>query len=286
MPDSRKGRLIVFGALILAVGFWNRLAAQGAHNTETHTVLAVFAHPDDEFMVSPILSRLAREGHRVHLAIASDGRYGVAEHAGIPAGDSLAAVRAKEIRCSANELAIEPPSLFGLKDGFAHKEPQLGTLLADFNKIHQEVHNLITELQPDIIITWSPGGGYGHPDHRAVSNIVTEVLQKGDIPEQSTLFYTGLSTQKFESLPDFSQPVIQWFASSWHTTDAELLTTRVPYSNMDLQNAREALGCHQSQFTGKDMDELILMLDYLYDGELTLRPWNGNMTKVTNWMRP
>src|SRR5687768_2626332 len=67
------------------------------------TLVAVFAHPDDESIVSPALAHYARHGTRVYVVIATDGRKGVAKHAGIPAGDSLATVRAGEARCSARE---------------------------------------------------------------------------------------------------------------------------------------------------------------------------------------
>ena len=40
---------------------------------EDHTLLAVFAHPDDEFLISPLLARYAREGADVHLAIVTRG---------------------------------------------------------------------------------------------------------------------------------------------------------------------------------------------------------------------
>jgi LmbE family N-acetylglucosaminyl deacetylase len=53
-------------------------------------LLAIFSHPDDEATVSPVLAKYAAEGVTVYLAIATDGRYGVTDHAKIPAGDSLA----------------------------------------------------------------------------------------------------------------------------------------------------------------------------------------------------
>src|SRR4051812_42831901 len=68
------------------------------------TLVAIFAHPDDETIVSPALARYAREGNKVYVIIGTDGRKGVSEHAHIPAGDSLAAVRAGEARCSARAL--------------------------------------------------------------------------------------------------------------------------------------------------------------------------------------
>src|SRR6266550_4817140 len=58
---------------------------------QNRPVLAVFAHPDDERVVAPLLARLAREGREVHLVIATDGSKGVRPHAGIPAGPQLAA---------------------------------------------------------------------------------------------------------------------------------------------------------------------------------------------------
>ena len=40
------------------------------------TVVAVFAHPDDETLIAPALARLAREGARVYLVVVTDGRLG------------------------------------------------------------------------------------------------------------------------------------------------------------------------------------------------------------------
>jgi len=79
-------------------------------------LVAVFAHPDDETIVAPALSHAARNGATVYVVIATDGRRGVSRHAGIPAGDSLAAVRAGEARCSAAALGARPPVLLGFED--------------------------------------------------------------------------------------------------------------------------------------------------------------------------
>ena len=46
-----------------------RAAAQGA----PRTLVAVFAHGDDEGAAAPILARYAREGAQVYLVIATDG---------------------------------------------------------------------------------------------------------------------------------------------------------------------------------------------------------------------
>ncbi len=283
---THLSRFLTLFVLVSTLLAWTGITTSETSNrSKERTILAVFSHPDDELTVAPILSKFAERGYEVYLAVATDGRFGVTEHAGIPSGDSLAAVRTEEIQCSAEALGINPPKLFGLKDGFAHKQPELGNILADFGRIHNELSKLITELKPDALITWGPGGGYGHPDHRAVSNIVTEVYQLGGPDWPETLLYTGMSSEKFESLPEFTQPVMQFFTTRWHAIAPEFLSVRIPYSESDLTKARKALGCHRSQFTSADMDELTELLDHVYNGNVTLRPWNGDADAAMNLLK-
>ena len=53
------------------------------------TLVAVFAHPDDESAASPLLARYAREGVKVYLIIATDGAAGGLQTS-IPRGPELA----------------------------------------------------------------------------------------------------------------------------------------------------------------------------------------------------
>jgi LmbE family N-acetylglucosaminyl deacetylase len=157
------------------------------------TLLAVFAHPDDEEVITALLARYAREGVDVHLAIATDGQKGERKQAGIPAGEALAAARAEEARCSCKALGIHPPILMGLVDGELYKRENQAALL-------REVARLFAELKPDVVITWGPDGVTGHTDHRLVSSLVTQVFQaaEGDTPGQ--LFYAGLPAERLEAL--------------------------------------------------------------------------------------
>src|SRR6266487_3165200 len=75
------------------------LAAQGA----ARTLVAVFAHSDDEGVAAPILARYAREGVKVHLIFATDGAEG-GTHTSISLGAELARARAEEARCAADAL--------------------------------------------------------------------------------------------------------------------------------------------------------------------------------------
>ena len=90
-------------------------AKPGLESGARRTLLAVFAHPDDESTVSPVLAKYPGRGVTVYLAIATDGRLGVTQHAGIAAGDSLAAVRWNRLKCAAEKLdipALESHSAF------------------------------------------------------------------------------------------------------------------------------------------------------------------------------
>ena len=160
--------------------------------TDSRTLLAVFAHPDDETSVGPLLARYAREGVTVYLAIATDGQKGVREHAGIPAGAELAAKRAGEARCACQALGIEPPILIGLEDGAMAQEENKAALV-------REVTRLFAELKPDAVITWGPDGLSGHTDHRIVSAIVTEVYQAAEDPP-GQLYYVGFATESVARL--------------------------------------------------------------------------------------
>jgi LmbE family N-acetylglucosaminyl deacetylase len=71
---------------------------------EPRTLLAIFAHARDHHRATPVPN--AREGVRVHLAIATNGDKGVREHAEIPAGTALAQARAAELDYACQALGI------------------------------------------------------------------------------------------------------------------------------------------------------------------------------------
>ena len=132
-------------------------------------VVAVFAHPDDERVIGPLLSRLAREGRETHLVIATDGAKGVRDFARIPAGPELAAVRTKEASCAAKRLGVRHLHLLGLPDGGLASFDALG-------KLRSALVAIIDSLGPAAIITFGPEGGTGHPDHRLVGDVVTDAV--------------------------------------------------------------------------------------------------------------
>lgn len=232
-------------------------SAAGAQEVR-RTLVAVFAHPDDEVFVAPILARYAREGHDVYLVIATDGHLGVREFAAIPAGERLAAVRAEEARCAARELGIHPPILLGLPDA---------GIAAHLPRLRAEVARLFAELQPDVAITFGPDGATGHPDHRLVGNVVTEVMQQGELAWLRALYYVAVPAERAGAVPE-SMPRIA-------TTAERYLPVRVRYEPRDRAAAIASFACHPSQFSPDEQAVINTALEQVGQGIVYLRPWYG-----------
>jgi LmbE family N-acetylglucosaminyl deacetylase len=240
-------------------------AASSASPAEgPRTLLAVFAHPDDETLVGPLLAAYARRGIRVQLAIVTDGEKGTQAHAAIPAGPELAKVRAEEARCSCRALGIEPPILLGFKDGELGKQSRPPWV--PLAEVQAELAKLLARARPDAVITFGPEGAYGHPDHRLVGAVVTQLVQAGADGAPARLFYPGLPK---DGLPKREGGI------PWSPTDPRFLTVRVPYEAKDLAASRAALACHKSQFRAEELEPLAQFMDQVLGGRVYLRPWFG-----------
>lgn len=233
-------------------------------------LVAVFAHPDDERIVGPLLSRYAREGHAVYLVIATDGSKGVRDFSGVPAGDSLARVRAGEARCAARQLGIHPPILLGLVDA---ELASFGSL----ERLRAGVRRVFRELQPDAAISFGPEGGTGHPDHRLVGDAVTEVVQSGGPGIPQALYYPSLPAERMASAPA-AEPTVTSVLERY-------LPIAVRFAPEDLEATRRAFACHATQYSAAERDAVMRYLAHGFDGAVHLRPWYGEGERRTDLWR-
>jgi LmbE family N-acetylglucosaminyl deacetylase len=121
-------------------------------------------------------------------------------------------------------------------------------------------------LNPDVVVTWGPEGGYGHPDHRLVSDAVTQVIQTKKTP--IILVYAAFATEQVKSLNS------AWPAElPWHTTDPSYLMVRVPFSNADQARYHQAFECHKSQYTAEQFEKIEKGLDSGWAGRVWFRRW-------------
>jgi LmbE family N-acetylglucosaminyl deacetylase len=132
------------------------------------TVLAVFAHPDDESLAcGGTLARLADLGMRVVVMCASHGERG--SHAGPAWDDQLGRIRAAEMHAAASALGIAQVILLNHPDGdlrWAH--------VSEFNA---ELLLFIRRYTPIAIITFGEDGLYWHLDHVGVYERTTTAVR-------------------------------------------------------------------------------------------------------------
>ena len=88
------------------------------------SVLAIFAHPDDEITIAPVLSRMARTGGEVTLVFATSGDAGPGVTTMEP-GEELAALREDEAGCAAFALGLDEPIFWRLGDGTLNHVSQI-----------------------------------------------------------------------------------------------------------------------------------------------------------------
>jgi LmbE family N-acetylglucosaminyl deacetylase len=234
-----------------------------AHTQMKRPIVAVFAHPDDERVIGPLLSRLAREGRETHLVIATDGAKGVRDFVRIPAGPELAAARVKEANCAATRLGVRQLHLLGLPDAGLASFDALGKLRAALVAI-------IDSIKPAAIITFGPEGGTGHPDHRLVGDVVTQIIQSDARYATVDLLYASLPSERLRTAPR-ARPGVNGMTET-------LLTVRVPFEQQDLIAGREEFACHRTQYAPAEMDSVNAYLAHAWNGMVWLRPWNGKLS--------
>lgn len=207
-------------------------------------ILTVFAHPDDETTMGAVLAKYAEESE-VYLLIATDGSFGVTDHMGIPAGDSLVKIRQKEAECSCASLGIHPPVFLGLQDGlglnghgnFYEQEPLLKTRLLE----------AIERIQPTTIITFGPDGDTGHPDHRLLGAITTEILLREGLTDKIDLYYFGWTKEQADKY--------SWWGINY--MDQSVMDTEIRFDQDDEEKAMNSIRCHKSQYTTGEMEQWI-----------------------------
>ncbi len=137
-------------------------------------LMAVLAHPDDESLgFGGTLAKYASEGVEVFLLTATRGDGG--RYRGLPRGDeqhpgrsALGQIREAELRAAASALGIREVSVLDYEDGHleaANPRDAIGRIAAALRRV-----------QPDVVVTFGPDGGYGHPDHIAISQFATAAI--------------------------------------------------------------------------------------------------------------
>jgi len=144
-------------------------------------LLSIFAHPDDEsFGAGGTMALAAAAGNPVWVLCATNGDQGGrpgevgVDHALDPE------IRRAELACACKELGVNEPIFLGYRDsgmeGWGAPEGSLSRAPAD--EVVERILAIIRQLRPAVIVTFDPGGVYGHPDHTACSDTATAAYRR------------------------------------------------------------------------------------------------------------
>ncbi|GAB3939617.1 N-acetyl-1-D-myo-inositol-2-amino-2-deoxy-alpha-D-glucopyranoside deacetylase [Corynebacterium tapiri] len=157
-------------------------------------VVAVHAHPDDEsIFTGGTLAQLARRGADVTVVTCTLGEEGevigapfgelVADHA-----DQLGGFRIAELTQALGHLGVRGEFLgaagrfrdSGMVGSPAHDNPRAFVRRTD--EAIECLVEVFRRIRPEVVITYGPDGGYGHPDHIQAHRITHAAAEIVDVP--------------------------------------------------------------------------------------------------------
>jgi LmbE family N-acetylglucosaminyl deacetylase len=126
----------------------------------------MFAHPDDEtFCAGGTFAKYIATGAEVLVVSATHGEAGQIRSPRVATRRTLGAVREQELRLACQRLGVQHSLCLEYVDGTLQS--------VDVQELTGQVVEIIRRFRPDIVITFGPDGGYGHPDHIAISAATT-----------------------------------------------------------------------------------------------------------------
>ena len=144
------------------------------------------AHPDDEALLTAgTMARLAAQGRRVVLVVATAGENGLADTALQP---DLGDHRMAELRASARALGCARVEHLGYGDSGVdgHATAGPGTVepfaSADPTRAAVRLSELLIEEQAQLVTGYDAAGGYGHPDHVQVHRVAARAAALAGTP--------------------------------------------------------------------------------------------------------
>jgi LmbE family N-acetylglucosaminyl deacetylase len=241
------------------------------------TVMAFHAHPDDAVLLTGgTLARLAAEGNRVIIVVACDGVMGPATG---PGGQA----RLDRLRASAAALGVDQVRHLGYADSghgpvlFPDPPDRARFVRADLGEAAARLASMIREEHADVLLSYDPQGGYGHPDHvkvhqvgaRAAQLTGTRVLEATAPRELVAWLFTPARLARLVVRYDPREIRVSFTARS-------AITHRVDVRRYAAQK-RSALAAHQSQARGKGRSarlmKVLLKLPVPVFGLLLGREW-------------
>src|SRR5689334_2382926 len=130
-------------------------------------LMCVLAHPDDESLGNGgTLAKYGAEGIETYLVTATRGERGwFGDPRDNPGLTALGAIREAELHAAARVLGIRQVDFLDYIDGDLDQ--------ADPAEAIGKIAGHLRRVRPHVVVTFGPEGGYGHPDHIAISQFTS-----------------------------------------------------------------------------------------------------------------
>lgn len=210
------------------------------------SLLAVFAHPDDEtFRPGGTLALLARYGVRVEVLTFTRGEAGSCGDPPLCTPEELPAVRERELRSACAALDIESPRLLDYADGHLQE--------ADTEMMIAHILSIANEIKPQVLLSFGPDGLSGHPDHIAVGQWAFEAFLRA---EGIAALYTLAVPRSLAQELDMRQV---------HSVPDEAIAFTVDISPV-WETKLAAMRCHATQISSSPMMSVPAEIQQLFYG--------------------
>jgi N-acetyl-1-D-myo-inositol-2-amino-2-deoxy-alpha-D-glucopyranoside deacetylase/mycothiol S-conjugate amidase len=247
-------------------------------NPNQHSLLAVFAHPDDEsFGPGGTLAKYAAAGVDVWLVCATDGDAGTVDADMLVGYANTAQLRAAELCCAAQTLGLRGVDWLGYRDsgmaGSPDNQHPASLFQAPMAQVVGQIVASIRKHRPQVVICDNEFGGYGHPDHIKLHQATVQACQAAGDASQFTeagipwqperLYFTAFSAGWLKFLVRL-MPLIgrnpRQFGRNKDIDLVEIISWETPiHARVDVWSYHEikiqASACHKSQGGGPDFLE-------------------------------
>jgi len=232
-------------------------------------MLSVLAHPDDEsFGMGGTLAFYAQKGVKVNLICATRGEAGEVGPEYLQDYQSIGELREAELRCAAGHLGLSGVFFLDYRDSGMDGSPDNkhpdALIQAPIEEVATKIAEYIRQLQPQVMLTFDPMGGYGHPDHIAIHKATIKAFHLAGNPDfvsdsspyQPQKLYYHTISKRFIRL---AVKLIRFFGKDptrWgKNNDIDLtalaledypIHAQIEYRNVERQKDAAAM-CHASQ---------------------------------------
>lgn len=226
------------------------------------TLVCFHAHPDDESIATGgSIARAVREGHRVVIVMATDGRHGETPE-NLREGETLVDRRRDETLASAAALGVSDVRWLGYHDsgmtGWPQNDAPEAFIAADVDSAAERLADILDEVEADVLTCYDWHGGYGHPDHIQVHRVghaaAAIVADRGKPVRllESTMNRSRLVEMiKASGATDFDPEAPADDGNPFGTLESEITMAVdvLPY----IEAKRASIACHASQVTDSSM---------------------------------